>query len=221
MNKELTHHQPLLSPLYNICPGQGTQSLTTNKDNNKIDLKFIFTGNLLMKDFHLKLGSHLQERYMYSVDCNIVNIFNPFAYRWKVCNKIISQQFKFTISSPYWRWHVRFPGWRTSINIPENSHQNSFILLLTTHLCYSYTQDKCLTLQYDYKLTLLSTVKINLTVNYFFKLFKKFRGNYGMALVACKNSHLSLPLGMSQSGPDVPLERWLFCRLGPLQCFTF
>lgn len=43
-----------------------------------------------MRDFHLKLGSHLQERYMYSVDCNIENIFNPFAYRWKVCNKIIS-----------------------------------------------------------------------------------------------------------------------------------
>ena len=62
MNKELTHHQPLLSSLYNICPGYGTQSLTTNKDNNKMDRKFIFTGHLLMRDFHLKLRSHLQER---------------------------------------------------------------------------------------------------------------------------------------------------------------
>ena len=70
--------------------------------------------------------------------------------------------------------------------------------------------------------------QINLTVNlknkflnYFFKLFKKFWGNYEMALVACKNSHLSLPLGMFHTRADVPPERWLFCRLGPLQCFTF
>lgn len=59
MNKELTHHQPLLSPLYNICPIYGTHSFTTNKDKNKIDWQFIFTGHLLMRDFHLKLRSHL------------------------------------------------------------------------------------------------------------------------------------------------------------------
>ena len=35
-----------------------------------------------------------------------------------------------------------------------------------------------------------------------------------MALVACENSHLSLPLGMFYSGADVHPERWLFCRLG-------